>query len=303
MNAPSRTCPCCGSPVSRPFLSTAYLQCDRCQALLSTVPEASYETNYYYHDAEFETKESRRGKVLWRYFARILGLISRDTRVPVGEARLFELGCSRGYFIEECLSRGIKARGADISGQAIASAQARGLGDVCARADVLAPGAVAQIGASDIVVAWELLEHFDEPAAFLSTVRDLLPPGGWFVGSTPNGGSSWLRLLGAGWHGCGIPQYHRIYYNPSALDLTLSHSGFDAVRATTCVDWRDAFLIKNTATAMTRSMLGTNRMAVRGAVAAAIAIPEKLSEVLSGRVPGIDGDTLLFAARRAPAAA
>jgi SAM-dependent methyltransferase len=150
------------------------------------------------------------------------------------------------------------------------------------------------------VVAWELLEHFDSPKAFLNAVRRHLKPGGWFLGSTPNGGSSWLRLLREGWHGCGIPQYHRVYYNQDAVRSAFAVAGFDNVATTTCVDWKGSLLIKNTATILTRRHLQTNNIIVRAVVAGAIAAPQKAAEVLSGHVPWIDGDTLLFAARSCP---
>jgi len=298
MNGSIRICPCCAAPVTQPIYSSAYLRCGACHALLSTVAEASYEADYYYHKPEFEKRERRRGALLWRFFDRIRARLPRGLRPPRTGVDLLELGCSRGYFVEACRARGIAARGVDISADAIASAQARGLGAVCSRVDVLSREASEALGHADIVVAWELLEHFDDPTVFLRAVHDALRPGGWFVGSTPNGDSSWLKLLRGNWHGCGIPQYHRVYYNPSALDRAFFRCGFASATTTSCVDWRDAFLIKATATAVARSVLGTNRMSVRTATAVAMVVPEKICEIVSGRVPGIQGDTLLFAAQR-----
>jgi 2-polyprenyl-3-methyl-5-hydroxy-6-metoxy-1,4-benzoquinol methylase len=298
MNGPGRVCPCCDARVSQLFDATAYLRCDVCGALLSTAPEASYEQDYYYHKPELEKRESRRGPLLFRFFEQVQARLPRALRPSFTNTDLLELGCSRGYFVEACLGHGITARGVDISPHAIASAHARGLGSRCSRVDVLAQGAPAALGRADLVVAWELLEHFDDPTAFLGAVYGALRPGGWFIGSTPNGGSSWLRLLGGAWHGCEIPQYHRVYYNPGALERAFARRGFGPVVTASCVDWRDSFLIKATATAIARRALGQSGMVVRASVAAAIAVPEKVCEFLSGRVPGLEGDTLLFAARR-----
>jgi hypothetical protein len=106
-----------------------------------------------------------------------------------------------------------------------------------------------------------------------------------------------LRMLGDRWHGCGIPQYHRVYYNPTALQLLFARHGFGDLAVSTCVEWKSNFLLKNTATALTRRYLKTNNILVRSACAVLIGMPQKAGEMLSGRLPWPRGDTLLFAAR------
>jgi hypothetical protein len=57
-------------------------------------------------------------------------------------------------------------------------------------------------------------------------------------------------------------------------------------------------MLKHTATELSRRYLGTSDMRVRTAVALAVGPLEKLAELLSGRVAGLEGETLLFGARR-----
>jgi SAM-dependent methyltransferase len=296
--SPERTCPCCTAPVDRRYLDTVYLRCEACGAFISTADAAGYEADYYYHAASAERSERRRGALEWRWFERV----ARARRPPIPRTpgrTAIEIGCSRGYFVETCLARGLAIRGYDVSAVALASARARGLGAICLQRDLIADNGASGVDAVDFVFAWEVLEHFDDPAAFLAAARRHMHPGGWLIGSTPNGQSAWIAGLGSAWHGFGIPQYHRIYFNPDALRHAFERSGFADVTTLTCVDWRSSSMLKHTATELAKKYLGTNDIRVRSAVALAVGPFEKLAELASGRVAGLNGETILFAARRA----
>jgi 2-polyprenyl-3-methyl-5-hydroxy-6-metoxy-1,4-benzoquinol methylase len=283
--------------MSQRLLDTSYFRCGRCGALASATDSAGYESDYYFHSAAAENGQRRRGALQWRWVQRLareyphgIDLAPRRTAV--------EFGCSRGYFVETCLGHGLDIRGFDVSEVAIASARARGLGASCVRRDLSDHSDDAEIEPVSLVFAWELLEHFDDPAVLLNTARRTLRLGGWLIGSTPNGQSSWIRLLGSSWHGFGIPQYHRTYLNPTALRQVFERNKFGDIVTLTCVDWRDAHLLKHTATELTKKAFGTSHIGMRAAVALTVGPFEKAAELASGRVGGLNGDTLLFAARR-----
>jgi SAM-dependent methyltransferase len=263
------------------------------------VEAAGYEADYYYHLPGAERGERRRAGVEWQWFQRMARGRTRSSTLA-GRPTAIDFGCSKGFFVETSLARGLAIRGYDVSDIALASASARGLGASCVKRDMLFDDPASPIEAADLVFAWEVIEHFDDLSAFLASVRRVLHPGGWLFGSTPNGQSSWISVLGSAWHGFGIPQYHRIYFNPTALRSALTQSGFGEVATVTCVDWRSSQLLKNTATELTKKYLGTNDIRVRAAVALAGGPLHKVVEIASGRVGGLSGDTLLFAARRTP---
>jgi 2-polyprenyl-3-methyl-5-hydroxy-6-metoxy-1,4-benzoquinol methylase len=294
-----RACPCCQTQDRpKPFHRSSYVACGACHALLSTVPASDYETNYYYHSDDFASIERRRSQLCWQFLTRTVDAIPFEQRPDLRSAQVLEVGCSRGYFVEECLRHRLSIHGIDVSAKAIHAAGERGLGERCRCAD--AQSLDGRSESNDIVIAWELLEHFDDPTDFLTSVRRQLRPGGWFIGSTPNGDSSWLRVLRDGWHGCSIPQYHRIYFSAQGLRSSFHRQGFGNVLTLTCCNWRESLLLKNVASVLARRYLRTEHIAVRALVAASIGLPEKLAEVGGGRLPSLRGDTLLFAARAAP---
>ncbi len=290
-----RLCPACGGRAFAAVGTTAYAACAACGTLVSGAPEGSYSEAYYYHDDAFERHERRRGELQWAFTRELARALGR--RAPkLRGARTLEVGCSRGFFVEAQLRRGVDARGIDLSARALERASARGLGARCSLADAARPlGAAEPV---DVVFAWELLEHFDDPTAFLGQVRGHLREGGWFLGSTPNGGSIFRTLLGDAWHGCGIPQYHRAYYHERSIARMFERRGFELAVAMSRTDVASALVFKNAATALAERWMRTRWLPARTALAAALAIPEKLLEAASGRVSFLGGETLLFAARR-----
>lgn len=60
--------------------------------------------------------------------------------------------------------------------------------DAMDEAHVIRPGARLPLESSsvDLIYSYAVLEHVDDPAAFVSEVDRVLKPGGWFCGWTPN---------------------------------------------------------------------------------------------------------------------
>lgn len=94
---------------------------------------------------------------------------------------LVEIGCMHGDFVEQAQRAGYDAIGLDLSKTAVDYA------------DRVRPGMVrygtldaAQPDASvDIVAAFNVIEHMEDPGAFLDDVARVLRPGGLLVAETP----------------------------------------------------------------------------------------------------------------------
>lgn len=88
---------------------------------------------------------------------------------------LVELGCGTGAVIMECQRRGLarELTGIDYSHRAIEYLKTHSTGIHCVVADVMAP-AYAADREFDVVVVSHVLEHLEEPLAFLQSLRSKL---------------------------------------------------------------------------------------------------------------------------------
>lgn len=289
-------CPACGGALGS-CESSRYRRCTACRVRVSLVPEGSYGRDYYYHGASFDQRLAARAREQVAHLKRLEAGLGLGLRPRGAASRLLELGCGKGFFVEAALAAGFDARGLDLSAAAIAAGRRRGLGQrlMCADARELDPQTVG--GGFDLVVAWELLEHVEQPVEFLRSAARLLRPGGWLLGSTPNGDSPWIGALGSGWHGFDIPEFHRLYLTAEGFAHVARRAGLDRPSCLSINERSGLFLLKNTATALARRLWSGPDKLRRGLLAAGLALPHWMLERAAGRVPGLPGETLLFAAQ------
>jgi hypothetical protein len=69
---------------------------------------------------------------------------------------------------------------------------------------------------------------------FFANVVRWLKNDGLLIITTPNKNSKWHQLFGGGWHGLGIPQYHRLVLSKRFLDVQLKIAGFEVQEMFTC---------------------------------------------------------------------
>jgi 2-polyprenyl-3-methyl-5-hydroxy-6-metoxy-1,4-benzoquinol methylase len=108
--------------------------------------------------------------------------------------KILDVGCSTGGFLHQLTERfpgAYDATGTDVSGPALDYAASKGL-------KVLA-GDFLRVDLSDLdaITFWAVLEHLENPRAFLEKAARLLKPNGLCFVLVPNFGSLAVRLLGS----------------------------------------------------------------------------------------------------------
>jgi SAM-dependent methyltransferase len=153
---------------------------------------------------------------------------SRRLRWLLSMARpgsLVEAGPAGGFFVEAARGADIDASGVEVSPVAARFARERlGVPVREGRFESFAPARRV-----DAVCAFQVLEHVEDPRAFLGTARETLVAGGWLALEVPNIASAGARRLGAAWPKL-QPEHHRWHFTPESLMRLVMQSGFHIVR-------------------------------------------------------------------------
>lgn len=134
---------------------------------------------------------------------------------------LLEAGSAAGYFLLEAQRRGMAVAGVELSESASQYARTHlGLS--------VATGPFEEASfpdAFDAVCAWHVLEHVDDPRAFLDAAWVALRPGGYLLLEVPNAEAAAVQRLGKLWPSWDF-QYHRWHFTTSTLTHLLAQSDF-----------------------------------------------------------------------------
>ncbi|MEW2145775.1 class I SAM-dependent methyltransferase, partial [Micromonospora vinacea] len=100
---------------------------------------------------------------------------------------------------------------------------------------------------ADVVCAFHVLEHVEDPRAFLRAAHTTLTPGGWLALEVPNIASAAANRLGTDWPAI-APAYHRWHFTPDTLSRMLVESGFRVISHDTVFSrfyWQPAARLRN----------------------------------------------------------
>lgn len=110
----------------------------------------------------------------------------REVVEQAGAGTVLDVGCGTGLALTLPLAQALPAvrfTGVDSDAESIRFADARGRPNV----RFLLPHQLEAQARFDVVIASEVLEHVEEPGAFLVELRERLAPGGSLVVTLPNG--------------------------------------------------------------------------------------------------------------------
>jgi len=146
------------------------------------------------------------------------------SRLPSG-ARVLDIGCAWGYFLDRGLRRGFRMAGVEISPRTGMFAK-RICRDVHIGELTTAPWPERWF---DAVTLWHTLEHVPDPSEILQQAHRLLKPGGTLFIEVPDAGSRIAREQKEHWAHF-RPLSHLYYFDRTTLEVLLAKCGFTCER-------------------------------------------------------------------------
>lgn len=142
-------------------------------------------------------------------------------------ARVLDVGCGSGKFVRYLRARGHEAYGLEPSAalfQEFLRHEPFYFNQTVMEYAAAYPG-----GQFDIVTISDVLEHTDDPLAFLESAGELVKPGGLIFISTPDTRSIYARLAGKRWHY--YNRYHLSLFSITNLDKLAGMFDLERVRS------------------------------------------------------------------------
>ncbi len=154
-----------------------------------------------------------------------LALAERELGRNVTGARLLEVGCAYGLFLDAARRRGFDVTGVELSTSA--ATHARDVVGLDVHTAQLADAPLT--GPFDVICAWDTLEHVPDPVAFWAAVRPLLADDGVVLFSTPYFSSLPARMLRTRWWTL-KPTEHIWHFTPRTHRTVAEQSGMRVTR-------------------------------------------------------------------------
>ncbi|MCB9194905.1 MAG: class I SAM-dependent methyltransferase [Flavobacteriales bacterium] len=134
--------------------------------------------------------------------------------------RILDVGCGRGWFLEEARKRGWEVYGTEYSDKAIEICSAKGIKMLQGEID----SSKFEVKDFDVITSFEVIEHINNPNDDLKEIATLLRTGGLFYCTTPNFNSIMRYYLGTKYNVIDYPE-HLSYYSKSTLNYVLKKNG------------------------------------------------------------------------------
>jgi 2-polyprenyl-3-methyl-5-hydroxy-6-metoxy-1,4-benzoquinol methylase len=233
-------CPACSaSSASFAFrkYGFSFQSCDDCRTIyMSPRPSSAVMSDYYSNSENYAywakyifpaSEVSRREKIHKPWLTRLADYCDRFN---IRKGTLIEVGPGFGTFSELATASGLfgDVIAIEPTPEMAASCRTRGVNVIEKRIeDILEK----EIGPVDALVAFEVIEHLFDPAAFVSQCARLLSPGGLLVLSCPNGMGFDISVLGGG--ALSVDAEHVNLFNPGSLTRLLESSSFSVLEAST----------------------------------------------------------------------
>jgi 2-polyprenyl-3-methyl-5-hydroxy-6-metoxy-1,4-benzoquinol methylase len=217
-------CPICGSQKLKEFsIGKIFMyECMDCGIVFNKdIPDGTAIKEYYQKDYNL-TEDIEKGIEKRRFFRypeqlELLSIISKYKGAP---AKILDIGCDRGFFLDE-----VRRYGYDIYGVEPLNKARQYLGKI----GITAIDNIDKINAKfDIITMWHSLEHYQNPKHGISEIRQYLNDDGYLFIRVPAFDCLWRKVFKSKWIWF-QPENHYFHYSLKSLKYLLNNSGFKTI--------------------------------------------------------------------------
>ena len=217
-------CECCSSSHITSlgqYCGYAHFACEDCRFEYFVQEGTGTSCNLYETDRDYLDDLSVSGNyhdlLQWQHLIALKFIKQNKNRAPV----ILDVGCFNGFFVKKLSDMGYEAHGIDFNRTAVEYGISEyGLENRIAVKDL--NELIAEKRKYDIITAFDVIEHIENPRQLLLRLKDLLPEGGILILSAPNNNMLWRPILD-------YPPHHLSRYYPRTLARFVSTSEFTIV--------------------------------------------------------------------------
>jgi SAM-dependent methyltransferase len=221
-------CPICNGSkfkkvLSKDMLDEVYqlVKCKSCELVFFNPLPSQDKLNIYYN-GEYEVQIHQQKKVILKS-EKILKLLKG---LGLKEnSKIFELGSSHGFFLNEVQNNNFKPYGVELSKNACINAKEK-FGIEIENNLFDKSSYYEKENYFDVCCMFDVLEHVTDPNPVLKGFKKILKKNGRVVFTVPNINSTEFKLFGKHWEWLSPPA-HLYYYSPNTMKKLLEKYGFE----------------------------------------------------------------------------
>ena len=225
-------CPVCGSDTFSPHwdcIDFAYVKCGGCSLILQN-PQPVFESLDNRYDEEYFRYEQQFDELFFDLMLKGLKDIGFNPEENInGETSSFlDIGCATGLLVKHMGDSGWVSRGVELCAPAAEYGSSR-------RGIDIFSGTVEQAAyendSFDVIHCSHLIEHLNNPSAYMDEIYRILKPGGLFICTTPNSDGFQARLFGGKWRS--VIADHMVLFSKKTLTRLLRSKSLTVVSVKT----------------------------------------------------------------------
>ena len=216
-------CPCCNSeitiivPASNDYFSYNCRKCLHEFFMPSHLQKGHITPDLYKNDADYkgdlEKSKDYRYLIQWNHLKALKYLKNQR-----GFKYLLDIGTFNGFFVKFLREKGFNAYGVDFNEDAIKN----GIGNYNLNGHLSTSVEDFGINKFNVISAFEVIEHLENPNQFLQKISTLLEDRGLLIISCPNNKMLWRVQVDH-------PPHHLSRFSPQSLNEILEKNGFEVI--------------------------------------------------------------------------